>query len=185
MVRCVWCVRCVLCVTCAWCLSGCSSLPAQQEKARAEEALAGVNGVVLATVACGGMVFAGDQLCVEVIMKDGAKIRFSRAGLNSFGGSATNVVVDEAGGLVPRVASCSDIGPPNFHRTSALGRHFHPTLIDLREAVQRYREVLQEVQWWPQCPQFFETQDKRGQNFRYCARQKGATEEPPKPERCK
>ena len=165
-------------------LAGCSNLPAQQEKARAERALAGVSGVVLATVECGSLVFAGDQLCVEVIMKDGAKIHFTHVGLNSFGGTATNVVVDEAGGLVPRVASCGDIGPANFHRETALGRHFHPTLIDLREAVQRYKEVLQEVQWWPQCPQYFETQDKRGQNFRYCARQKGATEEPPRPANC-
>ena len=172
-------------VVVSFALVGCSSLPAQQEKARAERAIAGVSGVVLATVECGSTVFAGDQWCAEVIMKDGAKIHFSRVGLNSFGGTATNVFVDEAGGLVPRVASCSEVGPPNFHRESALGHHFHPTLIDLREAVSRYREVMQEVQWWPQCPQYFETQDKRGQNFRYCARQKGATEEPPHPENCR
>ena len=179
MVKRPWCLGCLVC------LSACANLPAQQEKARAERAIAGVSGVVLATVECGSTVFAGDQWCAEVIMKDGAKIHFSRVGLNSFGGTATNVFVDDAGGLVPRVASCSDVGPPNFHRESALGHHFHPTLIDLREAVSRYREVLQEVQWWPQCPQYFETQDKRGQNFSYCARHKGATEEPPRPVGCK
>jgi hypothetical protein len=181
----VRCLRCLGCLWCLVCLGACSNLPAQQEKARAERVLAGVGGVVLATVECGGRIFASDEWCAEVIMKDGAKIRFARVGFNSFGGTATNVIVDEAGGLVPRVASCSGVGPPNFHRESALGHHFHPTLIDLREAVSRYREVMQEVQWWPQCPQYFEAQDKRGQNVRYCARRKGATEEPPRPENCR
>jgi hypothetical protein len=172
-------------VVAAFVLAGCSNLPAQQEKQRAERVLAGVSGVMLATVECGGVVFAGDQLCAEVIMKDGAKIRFARVGFSSFGGTATNVVVDGAGDLAPRVASCSGVGPPNFHRDSALGHHFHPTLIDLREAVSRYREVMQEVQWWPECPQYYEVQDKRGENFRYCARKKSATDEPPRPENCR
>ena len=82
-------VKCVLCVLCMMCMSACGNLPAQQEKARAERAIAGVGGVVLATVTCGSTVFAGDRWCAEVIMKDGAKIHFSRVGLNSFGGTGT------------------------------------------------------------------------------------------------
>jgi hypothetical protein len=130
-------------------------------------------------------MFAGDQICAEVLMKDGARLRFSRLGFNSFGATAVNVFVDEAGGLVPRVASCSGVGPPNLHRLAALGHHFHPTLIDVKEAVTRHTEVMQEVQWWPQCPQSFEVQDSRGANFRYCSRAKGATDEPPRPTDCR
>jgi hypothetical protein len=102
------------------------------------------------------------------VTKDGATLLFDRVGFNSFGSTAVNVFVSEAGGLVPRVAGCDGVGPPNFHRDSALGHHFHPPLIDLKDAKFRYREVLEEVEFWPQCPQYWEAQDKRGQNFRYC-----------------
>jgi len=166
------------------CLGACGYLPAQQERARSESILDGINDVVLVTMDCGSTVFAGDQLCAEVMMKDGAKIHFSRVGSKSFGAAAQNIVVDEAGGLVPRVASCGGVSSPNFHRDSPFGRHFHPTLIDVKEAVSRYRELMEEVQWWPQCPQFFEVQDNRGQNYRYCSRKKNATEDPPRPSTC-
>jgi hypothetical protein len=165
-------------------MSGCSYLPAQQERARAKSILGDVKDVVLVTVECGSTVFAGDALCAEVMMKDGAKIHFSRLGSHAFGSAAVNIFVDEAGGLVPRVASCAGVSSPNFHRESPLGHHFHPTLIDVKEAVSRYREVMEEVQWWPQCPQYWEVQDKRGVNYRYCARKKDAAEEPPRPSNC-
>jgi hypothetical protein len=165
-------------------LSACSYLPAAQEKARAEEILATVDSVSEVQFSCGGRVLARDSLCAEVVTKDGAKLRFERVGFNSFGSTAANVYVVEAGGLVPRVASCEGVGAPNFHRDSPLGHHFHPTLIDVKDAVFRYREVLEEVEFWPQCPQYWEVQDKRGENFRYCSRRKGATEEPPRPTNC-
>lgn len=165
-------------------LAGCSYLPGQQERARSESILDGIKDVVLVTMGCGSTVFAGDQLCAEVMMKDGAKIHFSRIGFKAFGATAVNIVVDEAGGLVPRVASCSGVSSPNFSRESPFGRHFHPTLIDVKEAVGRYREVMEEVQWWPQCPQYWEVQDRRGVNYRYCARKKNATEDPPRPSNC-
>ena len=95
-----------------------------------------------------------------------------------------NVFVGKAGGFVPRIASCARVGPPNFHRASPLGHHFHPTLIDIKDAVFRYRDVMEEVEFWPQCPQSWEVQDKHGENFRYCARRDGATEEPPRPAGC-
>jgi hypothetical protein len=159
-------------------------LPANEERERTQAILGGVDDVMLATVGCGSRVFAGDQLCAEVIMKDGKKVHFSHLGFNSFGTTAVNVYVDEAGGLVPRIASCEGVGSPNFHRLAALGHHFHPTLIDVKEAVGRYRELLEEVTYWPQCPQYWEVQDKRGANYRYCSRKQNATEEPPRPE-CK
>jgi hypothetical protein len=165
-------------------LSACSYLPGHREQERAQEVLGTVDAVSEIHFSCGGTLLASDALCADLVMKDGARLRFERVGFNSFGSTAVNVVVAEAGGLVPRVASCDGIAPPNFHREDALGHHFHPTLIDMKDAVFRYREVLEEVQFWPQCPQYWEVQDKRGENYRYCARKKDATEEPPRPENC-
>jgi hypothetical protein len=165
-------------------LVSCSYLPAQQERARAESILSNIKNVVLADVECGSSVFAGDEFCASVVMKDGAKIHFSHLGFHSFGAAAAFVVVDEAGGLVPRVASCGGISPPNFHRDGPLGHHFRPALLDVRDAVGRHREVLTEVQWWPQCPQSWEVEDRAGARYRYCARKPDAKEEPPKPANC-
>jgi hypothetical protein len=165
-------------------LAACSYLPASQERAHAMMMLQSVEGVTQVTIGCEGGVFAGDGLCADVVFEDGAALRFERVGYDSFGPTAVNVIVSQAGGLVPRVASCSGIMSPNFHRGGALGHHFAPTLIDVKEAASRRREVMEEVQYWPQCPQHWEVQDNRGQNFRYCARRSNATEEPPKPDRC-
>ncbi|HYE86261.1 MAG TPA: hypothetical protein VEA16_07890 [Vicinamibacterales bacterium] len=166
-------------------LSGCSLLPAHREVQRAEEVLRTVDAVVETKIGCRGALIGTNALCVEVVMKDGARLKFERVGFDSFGATAVNVVVGEAAGLVPRITSCQGTGSPNFHRDSALGHHFQPTLIDVKDAVFRYPEVLEEVQFWPQCPQFWETQDKTGRNYRYCARKSGAAEEPPRPAGCR
>jgi hypothetical protein len=76
------------------------------------------------------------------------------------------------------------VAPPNFHRSGPLGQHFHPTLIDLKEALARYREVLEEVEFWPQCPQYYDVQSRQKQNYRYCARREGDDAEPPRPDKC-
>ena len=165
--------------------SACSLLPAGRERAQAEEILRAEQGVVGVEIGCGGAVLASDELCADIVANDGAKLRFERVGFNSFGATAVNVVVAEAGGLVPRIASCAGVRAPNFHRQGPLGHHFAPSLIDLKEAVTRRREVLEEIQFWPQCPQHWEVQDKRGQNYRYCARRTGVTDEPPRPEGCR
>lgn len=166
-------------------LAGCGYLPAQQERAKTEAILSGSVGVVMAEVECGSRVFAADEWCAEVVFKDGARIHFSRLGFNSFGVAAKYVVVDEAASLFPRVASCSGTSAPNFHGDSVLGHHFQPPLLDVRDAVARYRAVLKVVQYWPECPQYWEVQDRTGANFRYCIRKKGATEEPPLPAGCR
>ena len=164
--------------------SSCAFLPAGRERAQAEQILREQPGVVEAELTCGSSVLAGDQLCADVYFNDGTTLRFERIGFNAFGASAVNIVVARTGGLVPRIASCEGVGPPNFHREGALGHHFAPTLIDVKEAVNRHREVLEEVQYWPECPQTWEVQDKRGRNYRYCARKQDATEEPPRPANC-
>jgi hypothetical protein len=165
-------------------LTGCSVLPAAQEREQAIQVLQTGPDVTLANVGCGASVLASDALCADVVMRDGARMRFERVGFNSFGSTAVNVVVAKAGRLEPRVASCSNVSAANFHREGPLGHHFHPTLIDLKEAVARYREVLEEVEFWPQCPQFYDVQSKRGQLYRYCARVEGDTAEPPRPDQC-
>ena len=129
-------------------------------------------------------LLASDTLIATVELRDGELIRFARVGYKSFGPNAVNVVIFEADGLVPRIASCAGVGFPNFHRGAPLGHHFQPSLIDVNEAVRRSGEVLEEIQFWPQCPQSWEVQDKRGVNYRYCVRRKDAIDEPPRPASC-
>ena len=184
-------VRCVRCVLCLGCLgvvlgagAGCTYLPGQQEMARAEKTLRTVDSVAEVHFTCSASLLASDGLCADVVMKDGARVRFEHVGFNAFGANAVNVFVRAAADLVPRVASCAGIGPPNFQRDSPLGHHFHPVLIDVKDAAFRYREVLEEVEFWPQCPQYFEVQDRQGANYRYCARKTAATDEPSRPQNC-
>jgi hypothetical protein len=127
---------------------------------------------------------ASDTLIASVELRDGEIMRFARVGYKSFGPNAVNVVVSEADGLEPRIASCGGVTFPNFHREAALGEHFQPTLIDLKEAITRSREIVEEVQYWPRCPMSWDVQDKRGVNYRYCARKKDETTEPPRPTDC-
>ena len=149
------------------------------------EMLQVLEGVEQLTVGCDGGIFAGDGLCADIVMSDKTTLRFENVGYQSFGGPAVNVYLAEAAGLVPRVASCSTIGPPNIHRSGVFGHHFSPTIVDVTRAVSRHRELLEEVHYWPQCPQFWEVQDKSGVDYRYCARKKDAADEPPKPASCK
>ena len=164
--------------------AGCSTLPANRECDHVSGLLSG-DGLRSLQVECEGRVFAGDNIKAVLEFHEGGTLNFERLGYNAFGSTAVNVFVSQANGLVPRVASCAGVGAPNFHRDAPLGHHFHPTLIDAKEAVTRYREVLEEVEFWPQCPQNWEVRDLRGQDYRYCARKKGATEEPPRPETCR
>lgn len=165
-------------------LGACSYTPATQQRARVEATLRGVPGVINVAVACDGGVLASDTLCATVMFTDKQTIHFARVGSKSFGVRATAVVVTQTSSLVPRVASCDGIGPPNFHRDAPFGHHFHPPLVDLTDAVTRYRQVLEEVQFWPQCPQYYELRDQRGADYRYCARRGDAAEEPAAPPNC-
>jgi hypothetical protein len=159
-------------------------LPANRECAHVQQQLAGIEQLRSTQMECAGGVLAGDEVRARVEMDDGAVLIFERLGFNAFGSSATNIVMAEASGLVPRIASCESVRSPNFHREAPLGHHFQPSLIDTTEAVSRYRELLEEVEFWPQCPQHWEVEDKRGARFRYCARKKDAAEDPPRPENC-
>ena len=133
-------------------------------------------------------VIAGDTFrmpdVLEIVTKEGEPLRFEHTSSGSYGPRATNVIVGEADGLQPRVASCRAVGPANFHRDAPLGHHFQPELIDLKEAMTRTREIVEEVSYWPICPMTYEVQDERGENYRYCARKKGETIEPRRPDSC-
>ena len=132
----------------------------------------------------GFAVLANDALTATIELPEGKVIRFARVGYRAFGANAVNVVVAEADGLVPRIASCTAVGPPNFQSEAPLGHHFQPTLLDLKDAVRRANEILEEVQFWPHCPQSWEVQDKFGANYRYCAHRVDAPAEPPRPTGC-
>ena len=136
-----------------------------------------VLSLVTLAIGCGA-----DSL--ENTTEEGKSLRFEHTTSRSYGPRATNVVVGEADGLQPRVASCTGVGPANFHRDAPLGHHFQPELIDLKEAMTRTREIVEEVSYWPICPMTWEVQDKRGENYRYCARKKGETTEPRRPTGC-
>lgn len=162
----------------------CAYTPAGRERAHVDEALRAIPEVTRTTIGCEGAIFASDSFCADVLTKDGAALRFERVGFRSFGAAAVHVVVAEAGGLVPRIASCTETGPPNFHHDAPLGHHFSPVMFDVKDAVTRAREVLEEIQYWPQCPMSWEVQDKRGINYRYCAHRKDAAADPPRPDNC-
>lgn len=163
---------------------GCAYTPAGRERMHAYDTLRGLPDVVETSVGCEGALLASDSLCAEVVLKEGGMLRFEKIGYRAFGSNAVNVVIAEAGGLVPRIASCAAVGAPNFHREGPVGHHFSPTLIDVKDAVTRWKEVLEEVQYWPQCPQFWEVQDRRGVDYRYCARRPDRQDEPPRPDSC-
>jgi hypothetical protein len=164
--------------------SACAYTPAGRERAHALEVLSSIEGVAKPIVGCESFLLAGDALCAAVVMKGAATLRFERVGYRAFGPNAVNIVVAEAGNLVPRIRSCESVSSPNFHRDAPLGHHFSPTLVDVREAVSRWEEVLEEVQYWPRCPQAWEVQDQRGVNYRYCAHRKDEPADPPAPEVC-
>jgi hypothetical protein len=165
-------------------LAGCSYTPAGRERGHALDALSRIENVQQAKVGCAGAFFAGDSLCAGLILKSGQTLSFERVGFGSFVPSATAIVVSEAHGIEPRIASCTTVGPPNFHGDGALGGHFKPPLLTVTEAVERVADVIEEVEFWPRCPMSWDVQDRRGVNYRYCARKKSETTEPPRPTGC-
>ena len=165
-------------------VTGCAYLPAGRERAHAEEILRGMKELKDVSMGCGGSILASDSLCADVVTGEAKRLRFEYVGFKSFGPNAANVFVGEADGWVPRIATCDTVGVPNFHRDAPLGHHFQPTLIDVKDAITRAGEVLEEIQFWPQCPQSWEVQDKQGINYRYCVRRKDAADEPPRPTDC-
>ncbi len=147
--------------------SACAYLPGRAgDGARRSRCSARLTRCLMVHVSCGGSLLASDGLCADVVMKDGSRLRFERVGLQFL-----RLDGHERGGRQARAAWCrgSPPAPASARRTfiaaGAIGHHFSPTLIDVKDAVFRYREVLEEVEFWPQCPQYWEVQDQRGENY--------------------
>ena len=66
-------------------LSACSYLPGQREMERTQEVLGTIESVSEVHFTCGGSLLADDSLCADVVMKDGARLRFEHVGFNSIG----------------------------------------------------------------------------------------------------
>ena len=180
-------VRCLRSLACLWCLgalAACGYLPASRECAYVRQQLGAISQLKSSQVECAAGLFANDGVTARVEMNDGSVLEFERLGFNAFSSNATSIVLAQASGLRPRVASCDGVASPNFHRDAALGPHLRPTLIDTKEAVSRYRELQEEVEFWPQCPQYYEVENRVGARFHYCARKPSATDEPPRPDNC-
>jgi len=121
-------------------------------------------------------------ICATVTMNSGAVLRFAGLKLDSFGPVPTRVRVIEAGGRVPVIVSCTaQAAVADVDRSGLFGHHFTPAMDGIAEAIRRHRDVIEELEFWPQCPQFWELQEEQGPRYRYCAHAARATVEPPPP----
>jgi len=130
---------------------------------------------------CGDAVlFAGSDVCATVAMSEGVALRFRGLGYDSFGRVPSRIRVEAAGGRAPLVVSCASAADfADIDRDGLFGHHFSPGLDDVAMAIRRRREVIEELEFWPQCPQFWEVQQTAGPRYRYCAHPVGTAPEPP------
>ena len=62
------------------------------------------------------------------------------------------------------------------------GHHFSPAIEAVPEAILRSGDVVEELEFWPQCPQFWELASEQGTTYRYCAHASAKPAEvPPRP----
>ena len=165
----------------AVCLSAACDLAGSREQVFVHEHMAALPGVEVVHASCStALVFADTQVCATVGMSEGAVLRFLDLGYQSFGPAPSRVRVAAAGGREPVVVSChlrtdfADIG-----RSARFGHHFSPPIDGVADALRRRREVIEELEFWPQCPQFWELAGEQGTTYRYCAHAAGAAAEPP------
>lgn len=126
------------------------------------------------------VLFPGGDVCATVAMGEGTVLQFGGLGYDSFGPVPTRVRLEAAGGRIPLVVSCeSSMDFADVGRDGLFGHHFSPGLDDVAMAIRRRREVIEEMEFWPQCPQFWEMQPKGGPRYRYCAHPAGTAPEPP------
>ncbi len=129
------------------------------------------------------LLFAAGEVCATVFMGEGSVLRFRSLGYDSFGRVPSRIRVEAAGGRSPLVVSCeSQSGFADVARNGLFGHHFSPGLDDVAMAIGRRREVIEELEFWPQCPQFWEVAGSQGGVYRYCAHASdGVAEPPPRP----
>lgn len=143
-----------------------------------------ITGVKSVQVSCAsGWLRAKGDVCLTVTMTEGAKLRFVGVGYQSFDSAPSRVRITAAGGRSPLVVSCeSQYDFADLDRSGLFGHHFTPALEAVPEAVRRSKDVVEELEFWPQCPQFWELGGERGTTYRYCAHATGTVgEAPPRP----
>lgn len=168
-------------VVVAACLAGGCTLAGPREEEFVRQNLGIVTGVKSVEVGCGsGWITAKGDVCATVTLDTGARLQFVDVGYKSFGSAPSPVRLAGAGGRSPLVVSCeSQSGVAGLERSGLFGHHFTPALEAVPEAVRRGRDVIEELEFWPQCPQFWEVAGSTGVTYRYCAHATGGTVEPP------
>lgn len=160
------------------------ALAGPREEAFVRERLAAVEEVRSVEVSCGsGWLSPKGDVCVTVVTDAGKQLRFGDVGYDSFGTAPSRVRLLAAGGRSPLLVSCeAQWGFADIDRSGLLGHHFSPVIEAVPEAVRRAADIVEELEYWPQCPQFWELGGPQGTIFRYCAHASGAPgEAPPRP----
>ncbi len=131
-------------------------------------ALPDVAGVELG---CADADSAGDRgVCATVVTTEGVVLRFSNLGYQSFGPVTSRVRLSAAGRFAPVVATCaSQANYADIDRSGLFGHHFAPPIDGVVDAIRHRRDVVKELEFWPQCPQFWELSEEPARVYRYCA----------------
>lgn len=160
------------------------TLACSREERFVRDHLERLPGVGEVQIGCGDAASSsGAGVCATVAMSDGASLRFMGLGFQSFGPVPSRVRVAAAGGFSPLVVSCDARAViADLDRSGLFGHHFSPALDGVADAIGRHREVIEEMEFWPRCPQFWELQEERGPVYRYCAHAtRAARDSPPRP----
>jgi len=146
--------------------------------------VATISGVKSVEASCAsGWLSAKSDVCVTVAMTAGKELRFIGVGYHSFDAAPSRVRLTAAGGRSPLVVSCeSQSGFADLDRSGLFGHHFSPAIEAVPEAILRSGDVVEELEFWPQCPQFWELASEQGTTYRYCAHASAKPAEvPPRP----
>jgi hypothetical protein len=159
------------------------TLAGRREEASVRERVAALEGVESVEVSCGsGWLTPKGDVCLTVTVNGGKQLRFEGVGYDSFASAPSRVRLSAAGGLSPLVVSCdSRSGFADIDRSGLFGHHFSPVIEAVPEAVRRSIDVVEELEYWPRCPQFWEVGGRQGTTYRYCAHASGVAGEPPPP----
>ena len=127
---------------------------------------------------------AGERQPLHRCRHEGRRaLRFDHVGFNSFGSTAVNVVVAKPASWCRAWRRAPASARRISIAKSALGHHFRPTLIDVKDAVGRHREVLRGGGVLAAVSAVLGSPGQARTRITATARAaKDATEEPPRPE---